>query len=453
MGTVLPPAGVLSDPLGTVAYAPQEEIMQFFQYLDGRLACEGVSLAHVAQEYGTPAFVYSGRAFAEHYQAIARAFAALNPKICFSIKSCHNLHVLRLLREQGAAFDAVSGGEVRRAMEAGARPEDIVFAGAGKTETEIHDAIDVGVGWFNAESETELEIIAHSAERAGKVSRAAVRVNPDVDPHTHPYTTTGKSENKFGIEVDRARALFARYRRHRWLKLCGVHLHIGSPVNTVEPYVEAVTKALALIDQLRADGVEIESINLGGGYGASYEGDEAPPAADYARALVPLLEGRGLAVHLEPGRSISANAAVLLAGVICVKQSRTRRFVIVDAAMTDLLRPALYGAYHFIWPVEPADGLVPPHQGRDLKLPGTILVDVVGPVCESSDFLGKDRHLPLLKRGDLLATFSAGAYGAVMSSQYNSRPRAAEVLVEGGSARLIRRRETYDDLVAAEREV
>ena len=427
--------------------------MEPFQYRDGALHCEDGTLVAVADRFGTPTYVYSRRALIGHYDRFARAFAELRPRLCFAVKSCHNIHVLRLLREHGAAFDVVSGGEVRRAAEAGANPADIVFAGVGKTDEEMTAAIALGVGCFNVESVTELERLAAHAERARKTVHAALRINPDVDALTHPYTTTGKRENKFGIDIERARRLFRQFAGNPWLRVSGVHVHIGSPVNTVEPYVRATAKALTLIEDLRADGVEIDMFNLGGGYGACYEQADAPPPEDYARAVVPLLKGRGLQVHLEPGRSIAANSGLLLTRTLYVKQGCERRFVIVDAAMTDLLRPALYGAYHFVWPVEPGSAFVPPHRGSDLKLPGTVEVDVVGPVCESGDFLAKDRWLPPMQRGDLLAVFSAGAYGAVMSSQYNSRPRAAEVLVDGDSARLIRRRETYDDLIAAERDL
>ena len=425
--------------------------MDSFQFRQGILHCEDAPVPTLADRFGTPVYLYSRRAFLEHYDRLAGAFAALTPKLCYSIKSCHNLNVLRMLRERGAAFDAVSGGEIRRAVEAGADPANIVFAGVGKTDAEIAFAVQLGVGCFNVESAAELEALADQAERAQRPVRAALRVNPDVDALTHPYTTTGKHENKFGIEIDDARALFLRYRGHPRVSLCGIHLHIGSPVNTVEPYVEAITKGLALIDTLRADGVSVDLLNLGGGWGACYQRDDAPPPEVYARAIVPLLAGRGLHVHLEPGRSISANAGLLVTRVTYVKQGREKRFVIVDAAMTDLLRPALYSAVHFVWPVAPGPDFVPPHHGADQRLPGTQPVDVVGPVCESSDFLGKDRWLPPVARGDLLAVFSAGAYGAVMSSQYNSRPRAPEILVHGATARVIRRRETYDDLLAPER--
>ena len=425
--------------------------MDSFDYRDGVLHCEDLPLPEIAKRFGTQAFVYSRRTLLDHFDRMAEAFAPLKPSLCFAVKSCQNLRILRLLRQRGAWFDVVSGGELSRVIEAGGDPAQVVFAGVGKTDEEIQAALSAGIAWFNLESEQETETLIELAQRCGKRARAALRVNPDVDPKTHVYTTTGKKETKFGVDIERARATFARYGRSQWLELCGIHLHLGSPVNQTEPYVRSITKALALIDDLRQDGHSITALNIGGGLGAHYEGSEAPAAAHYAEQIVPLLADRGLAVLLEPGRSIAANAGVLLARTLYVKQSGDRQFIIIDAAMTDLLRPALYSAYHFAWPVIPANGLTPPHRGRDLKLPGTRCVDVVGGVCESADFLAKDRWLPPIERGDLIALFSAGAYGFTMSSQYNSRPRPCEVLIDGTTAQLIRRRETYDDLVAAER--
>jgi diaminopimelate decarboxylase len=427
--------------------------MDAFKYIDGALFCDSCNVTDIADRFGTPTYVYSARAFRDHYRALRDAFAALQPRLCYSIKSCHNVHILRTLLECGSSFDAVSIGEVRRALEAGANASDIVFAGVGKTPAEIEAAVELGVGTFNAESAMELDVIASVAKQSKKKVLAALRINPDVDAKTHPYTTTGKDENKFGIEIGSSRALFQRYADDEFLSLVGIHLHIGSPVYTVEPYVEMVTKALELIDQLKSDGVAIDAINIGGGYGAEYGDQSSATPSDYANAIVPLLKDRGLKVSLEPGRSISANAGILITRVVYLKKSRTKQFVIVDAAMTDLIRPALYNAYHFIWPVVPTDGCVPTDRSPQYRVEGALPVDVVGPVCESSDFLGRNRFIPPVKQGDLLAMFSAGAYGAVMSSQYNSRSRAAEVLVEVDGPRLIRRRETFDDLMAPERDV
>ncbi len=425
--------------------------MDHFHYQNGVLRCESVDLPSLAEKFGTPLYVYSQRTLLDHYDRFAQAFSPLNAVICFSVKSCQNLSILRLLNDRGAAFDVVSGGELRRVMEIGADPSRIVFAGVGKTDVEIRAALEAGIGWFNVESEAELHNLASIAVATGKPARAALRVNPDVDPKTHVYTTTGKRETKFGVDLERARRVFNEFRGRPALDLCGIHLHIGSPVNTIDPYVESIGKGLALIDELRRDGHSIRAINIGGGFGAHYAGGEAPPASAYAERIVPLLRGRALTVLLEPGRGIAANAGVLLARTLYTKASGDRQFLIVDAAITELIRPALYGSFHFAWPVKPKDGAVPHDRRADVHLPGSVLVDIVGPVCESGDFLAKDRWLPPVVRGDLICIFSAGAYGFVMSSQYNSRPRTAEVLVDGATVQLIRRRETYDDLVAAER--
>ena len=423
-----------------------------FAYKAGSLHGEQADLGKVAEQFGTPLYAYSRQTFLDHYDRLASAFAPLRPQICFSVKSCSNLAILRLLRERGASFDVVSGGELRRVIEAGGDPARAVFAGVGKSDEEIEFALRQGVGWFNVESEEELANVARIAEELKPHARLALRINPDVDPHTHVYTTTGKRETKFGVDLDRARRVFEQYKSHSAVRLSGIHLHLGSPVNDVSPYVESVQKALALIEELRRGGHEITALNIGGGFGAHYARDEAPPAAVYAQAVVPLLKNAGLDILLEPGRSIAANAGVLLTRVLYRKASGDRAFVIVDAAMTELIRPALYGAFHFAWPVAPPPGMIPPARSPDVAMPGLELVDIVGPVCESGDFLAKDRRLPPLQRGDLVCIFSAGAYGFSMSSNYNSRPRAAEVLIEGDVARLIRRRETYDDLVAPERQ-
>ncbi len=424
--------------------------MDHFQYRNGELFCEDVPIAGIAAQVGTPTYVYSRATFTHHYQQIRQAFAELEPTICYSVKSCQNVHICRMLAQLGAGFDVVSGGELYRVRQAGGDMSKVVFAGVGKTDDEIGQAIEAGIGLFNVESEPELEnLTALAARRAARV-RAALRINPDVDPRTHAHTATGKRETKFGIDLQRAKTAFEAHKGNQHVELCGLHVHIGSPVNSVQPYVEAIDKTLALLDRLTNAGLQIDVFNIGGGFGAHYEAQEAPSPTDYAGAIVPLLRGRGLDVFMEPGRSIAANAGVLVARVLYVKQSGRRRFVIVDAAMNDLIRPALYGAFHFIWPVAPGRDFVPEVRQADVILPGTTEVDVVGPVCETGDFLGKSRRLPPTARGDLLAVFSAGAYAFVMSSQYNSRPRAAEVLVDGEGWQVVRRRETYEDLVAPE---
>ncbi len=424
--------------------------MDHFAYRNDELYCEQVPVRQIAEQVGTPTFVYSAATLLDHYGRIAAAFAELSPIVCYSIKSCQNLHLVRLLAEAGAGMDVVSGGELYRALRAGADPARIVFAGVGKTDREINEAIEAGIGWFNVESEAELANLSVIARQRNTTVRAALRVNPDVDPKTHRHTTTGKKETKFGVDLERARAVFDTFGQDPHVRLCGIHLHIGSPVNTVEPYVEAIGKALGLIGELRQAGLTIDTLNIGGGFGAHYEAEEAPLAAEYAEKIVPLLRDQGLQVILEPGRSIAANAGILLTRTLYVKASGEKSFVIVDGGMTELIRPALYDAYHFIWPVRPGPGFVPTRRGCEVTFAGTSEVDVVGPVCETGDYLGRGRPLPPIERGDLLAVFSAGAYGFVMASHYNSRPNGAEVLVEDDTFRTIRRRETYDDLIAPE---
>jgi diaminopimelate decarboxylase len=426
--------------------------MDCFDYRRDRLFCEEVAAETLAEEFGTPLYVYSRRTLVEHYQRLHGAFSELDPLICFSVKSCQNTHVLRVLRDEGSGFDVVSGGELFRALRAGADPGRIVFAGVGKSEREVGEALEAGIALLNIESESELEQLIRLARARGVAVEAALRVNPDVDARTHAYTTTGTKDNKFGIPIDDAPSVFERFRDCGPIRLCGIHLHIGSPVHDLEAYERSLQRGLELIDRLRDSGFVVDTIDLGGGYGAHYSREEAPSPADYARVMVPLLRGRGLRVILEPGRLIAANAGIILTRVLHTKQSAERRFVIVDASMNELLRPALYGAYHFVWPTE-AGGSAPVSRAPEQPHAGLIVSDVVGPVCESSDFLARERPLPAVERGDLLAVFSAGAYAMSMASQYNSRPRAAEVLVDGNSARLIRRRETYEDLVAAEEEV
>jgi diaminopimelate decarboxylase len=423
--------------------------MDLFAYENGQLACEGRAVAALAKEYGTPLYVYSAGTLRMHYQRVRQAFAELQPLICYSVKCCPNTHILRLLQQEGSGFDVVSGGELFRALRAGAGGAQIVFAGVGKGEHEIEEALRAGVGLLNVESESELEVLAQVARRVGRPAHVAIRVIPEVDAQTHEYTTTGTKLTKFGVPLDRAGALYRKFAHSADVRMRGLHLHIGSPVCDPQAYVTAIQRARALLDELRTAGCTADTLDIGGGYAAHYAGSEAPSAETYARAIVPLLQGRGVRVILEPGRSIAANAGVLLTRVQHIKDTGRRRFVIVDASMTDLIRPALYDAYHFIWPVA-AGARIPQDWAEQQPFAGLEPCDVVGPVCESGDFLAKQRPLPPLRRGDLLAVHTCGAYGMSMASQYNSRPRAAEVLVEGGTARLIRRRETYADLVAAE---
>lgn len=444
--------------------------MDRFTYRDGRLCCEGLPAADIAANFGTPAYIYSRATLEDHYDKLAAAFAELSPLICYSIKSCSNLAVCRALGERGAGMDVVSGGELERAWLAGVPMSRIVYAGVGKTRAEIAAALDGRrslladaraadrgpIAYFNIESEPEFEAVAAVAREMGVRSRAALRINPDVDPRTHAYTSTGKKESKFGVDIARAIAFFERYGKDEWLKLDALHLHIGSPVYETAPYVDAITKTLGLMDELARRGYTVSTLDVGGGFAADYETDRSLSAKEYAAAIVPILRDRvraGLKIILEPGRTISANAGLLLTRVLYVKngaEGSGKTFVICDAGMNALIRPSLYGAFHFIWPGEVSPGFVPPSRGK-VELPGLVNSDVVGPICESGDFLAKDRMLPPVKAGDLIAVFAAGAYGMVMASTYNTQPRPAEVMVEGDSARLIRRRETIAEMVEPER--
>jgi diaminopimelate decarboxylase len=339
-----------------------------------------------------------------------------------------------------------------RALQAGGDPKKIIYAGVGKTDDEIRDAINTGIAAFNLESEEEIENVDRIAGAMGKRAVGAIRVNPDVDPKTHAKTTTGKKETKFGVDIERAERVFEQFRNLKNLRIGGIHLHIGSPVYEIQPYVDAVTKANALIERLTERGHKIEWLDLGGGFAVNYKNpDQALPVTEHAKALLPLVKGKSYRVAFEPGRYIVGNAGILLTRVLYRKTGGSKQFVIVDAGMNDLIRPTLYDSYHFIWPTKPdsANVLDTRHEER-APIEGET-VDVVGPICESGDYLAKDRPLPRTKRGDLMAVFTAGAYGFAMSSNYNNRPRAAEILVDGANAKLIRRRETYEDLVAAER--
>jgi diaminopimelate decarboxylase len=416
-----------------------------FRHHDGRLWCEEVPLDALADAVGTPAYVYSKGTVLDHLKRLREAFAELDPLVCYALKANGTLALLDVVRRAGAGFDVVSAGELRRALSVGAKPSTIVFAGVGKTADEMREALAAGILLFNVESEEEVEALAEVARVEGRRAGVAIRVNPDVDPKTHVYTATGKKETKFGVDLERGEALSRRVLELPSLELRGVQCHIGSQITTVEPYVQAVEKVVALAERLRATAKTVRWIDVGGGFGIWYRDASAPPIADYAKAVVPLLRGRGFRVALEPGRFLVGNAGVLLTRVLYRKSSGDKRFLIVDAAMNDLLRPSLYGAYHRIWP---AVGDAPPPLGTEPALP---MHDVVGPVCESGDFLAKDRPLPPgTKAGDLLAVMSAGAYGFTMSSQYNARPRAPEVLVDGARFAVARRRETYADLVRGE---
>jgi len=428
--------------------------MNFFPYSKGELHCEQVPVERIAREVGTPVFVYSKASFVRRFQEVARAFAPVNATVCYSIKSCGNLHILRLLAEQGCGFDVTSAGELYRAVEAGGDPKKIIFAGVGKSDDEIRAALTYGIAAFNLESEEEIENVDRIAGEMNKSAVGALRVNPDVDPKTHAKTTTGKRETKFGVDIDRAERVFEQYRSLKHLRLGGVHIHIGSPVNEPGPYVDAVLKMTQLIGRLISRGHRIEWFDLGGGFGVGFdEPDSVPPVEEFARGMLPLLTGKPYRVAVEPGRYIAGNSGVLLTRVLYRKQGGQRKFAIVDAGMNDLIRPTLYDAYHHIWPAKPDAANVPPDGkwSRAFEPRDGETVDLVGPVCETGDYFALARPLPKVQRGDLLAVFTAGAYGFAMSSNYNNRPRAAEVLVDGDSYRIIRRRETLEDLVSHER--
>ena len=425
--------------------------MDFFNYRNGELFCEDVAVESIAREVGTPAYVYSKATLLHHYRQVADAFKPVNATICYAIKSSGNVNLCKVLADAGCGFDVTSGGELFRALKAGGDPKKIIYAGVGKTDQEIREALEADIAAFNIESEAEIENIDRVAGQLGRTAVGALRINPDVDPRTHVKTTTGKKETKFGVDIERAEQVFQQYRNLKHLRIGGIHLHLGSPVYEIQPYVEAVTKATELIERLTARGHKIEWFDLGGGFAVNYKRpDQALPVTEHAKALLPLLVGKPYKIAVEPGRYIVGNAGILLTRVLYRKTGGEKRFVIVDAAMNDLIRPTLYDSYHFIWPARPdAKNLITQRDADVVPVDGET-VDVVGPICESGDFLANDRPLPQTRRGDLLAVFTAGAYGFAMSSNYNNRPRAPEVLVDKATFRIIRRRETYDDLIAAE---
>ncbi len=424
--------------------------MDFFRYRNGQLYAEEVQVDQIAADVETPLFLYSAATFRDHLKKIQTAFQELDTTVCYSVKACANIHILKLLANLGSGFDIVSGGELFRVLQSGGDTQKIVFAGVGKTDVEIIEALNAGIGYFNIESEAELVNLMKLAQQHDRYTKAALRVNPDVDYQTHQFMTTGRKQNKFGVDVEQSLKMFREYGHDSHVRLCALHVHLGTGGKKIDPYIEAVEKVLPLIDQLRSEGYVMEALDLGGGYGAEYESGTVPSPAEYASVIVPLLRDKELKLILEPGKSICANAGILLTRVLYIKQGPGKKFVIVDAGMNDLIRPALYDAFHFIWPTQAAPEFIPVRRSKNLLFDGTESVDIVGPICESADFLAKDRALPPVKRGDLLSVFTAGAYGFSMSSNYNARCRAAEVLVDGNRVSLIRHRETYDDLIAQE---
>jgi diaminopimelate decarboxylase len=425
--------------------------MDYFNYKNSTLFAEDVSVERIAEQAGTPVYIYSKATFKDHLLKIQQSYSRLDTMICYSVKACGNINILKFMAEAGSGFDIVSGGELYRVLQAGGDPSQTVFAGVGKTDAEILQALAADIGYFNIESEAELDNLIRLAGQQGKRPKVALRVNPDVDYKTHAFTTTGKKETKFGVDIERAIKVFADYGSNSAVNLCAIHVHLGSGGKKIDPYVVAVEKILPLIDKLRSQGHTIEALDLGGGYGADYESDTVPSAADYAAGIVPLLKDKNIKLILEPGKSICANAGIMLTRVLYIKRGGSKKFVIVDAGMNDLIRPSLYDAFHFIWPAKADEKFVPQKRNKDLQIDGTEVVDIVGPICEGADFFAKDRALPPTKRGDLLSVFTAGAYGFTMSSNYNARGRAAEVLVDGKNFSVIRKRETYEDLIESEK--
>jgi diaminopimelate decarboxylase len=412
--------------------------MDHFSYREGRLYAEDVDLYELAQQHGTPCYVYSRATLERHWRAFDEAFSDQAHLICYAVKANSNLAVLKTLADLGSGFDIVSGGELERVLRAGGDPAKIVFSGVGKQDWELRRALEVGIYCFNVESETELTRLQQIAASMGVCAPVSLRVNPDVDAQTHPYISTGLKENKFGIEVERALALYQRAAQLPSVRITGIDCHIGSQLTALGPFIAALERILHLLERLEQVGITLEHLDLGGGLGVRYRAETPPLPEDYAKALRQIIgTNTQYKILLEPGRAIAANAGILLTRVEYLKPTAHRNFAIVDAAMNDLIRPMLYQAWQEIIPVQVRYDV--PVQTWD----------IVGPICETGDFLGKDRNLALVE-GDLLAIRSAGAYGFVMSSNYNTRPRAPEILVEGAHARVVRRRETLDDLLALE---
>ena len=415
--------------------------MHDFNYKQNKLYCEDVSIEELAEKYGTPLYVYSRNTLISHYRKIKEAFKSISPLICYSMKANSNFSLCKALVKEGAGLDIVSGGELYRALKAGGSPKKIVYAGVGKTEKEIEAAIRQRIFFFNAESIPELELINKVAGRLGVQQKVAIRINPDVKAKTHKYITTGHGENKFGIDFKTAKKIFLERNAYPNLDISGIHMHIGSQIIEDKPFVKAIKRVADFIKYLEGCGVGIRWLNIGGGLGIIYSRETPQTAKEYARAILPILKKIKANIIMEPGRFIVGNAGVMVTRVQYIKETPSKNFAIVDAGMNDLIRPSLYGAYHEILPVKS-------HFYSDSK--DIRVFDVVGPICESGDFLGKNRKFVGLKEGDLLSVMSIGAYGSSMASNYNSRLRACGVMVEGANVRLIRRRETYEDLMRSE---
>jgi len=412
--------------------------MNFFHYRSGELHCEEVSVERIADEVGTPFYLYSASTIERHVKVFTGAFSQVNHLLCFSVKANSNLAVLKLMADSGAGADIVSGGELFRALKAGIPPERIVFSGVGKTGGEIRYALESEILMFNVESEGELHVLNQTARSLGKTAPIAFRVNPDVDPKTHPYISTGLKKNKFGIPVTEALSLYRQAAGMDGIDVIGIDCHIGSQLTTSDPFGEAVRRLMDLVNRIEKEGIHIRYVDVGGGLGITYDTESPPLPSDYARTILEAMGSGDRTLILEPGRVIVGNAGILVTRVLYRKKGASRNFVIVDAGMNDLIRPSLYDAYQEVVAVRKSD--------REEEL-----ADVVGPICESSDFLGRDLMLQSPEAGELLAVMSAGAYGFPMSSQYNSRPRVAEVMVRDDRFEVVRKRETYEDLVREEK--
>lgn len=411
--------------------------MHDFNFKRGELYCEQVPVSRIARKVGTPFYLYSHHTLVDHFKKIESAFAKIRPLICFAMKANGNLAVLKTLVSQGAGMDVVSSGELKKALLAKADPRKITYASVGKTPEEIELAIKSGILLFNVESAAELTAINAMAKRLRKIASAAIRINPDVDAVTHDFITTGTLKNKFGIDLASARELLKSRKRYPHLRIIGLHMHIGSQIVESRPFINAVQKVVNFVKLLRGQGISLEYLDIGGGLGIIYKDERPQTALDFAKAVLSYLEKTGLKIILEPGRFIVGNAGIFVTKVLYFKDNGFKKFLIVDGGMNDLIRPSLYGAYHEIVPVKAV---------RSAK----VKLDVVGPICESGDFLGKDRLLPVLRQGDLLAVMSAGAYGYSMSSNYNMRCRVAEVMVKDNKFAVIKSRETFSELIRGE---
>jgi len=412
--------------------------MHHFHYKGNELHAEDVSIREIVSKVGSPVYIYSRATLERHFKVMDEAFAELPHTICFSVKANSNLAVLKTFINLGGGVDIVSGGELFRALKAGVEPRKVVYSGVGKKDEEIEYALNSDILMFNVESEQELDRINGIAGRLGKKAAIAIRVNPDVDPETHPYISTGLKQAKFGINIERSLAQYSRAKEMENIRILGVDCHIGSQLTKISPFVDAIGKLKRLISGIQEMGIALKYFDLGGGLGIRYGEEEPPLPMEYGKAVVEETKDLGLHLLFEPGRNLVGNAGILAAKCLYTKEGEEKNFVIVDAAMNDLARPSLYGSYHGV-------------QAVTREQNGSIVADIVGPICESGDFLAKDREIPNFRQGDLVAFMSAGAYGFTMSSNYNSRPRVAEVMVDGDKFEVIRERETWDDLIKGER--